>query len=145
MKRQSIIAALLPRAYREQVFGDLHERGFHLRDVANVLPRVWTSCLIRSVTGPVPQLALATDAAIDARTQELARQGARAYQFMVFVWGFCLPYRKHSPDLALWQVLAVCLAIGLITVPGYFVALRRALPLETAFNRSRAQLVSRYR
>ena len=42
-----IITALLPNDYREHVLGDLEERGFRMRDVVSVLPRVWLSALRR--------------------------------------------------------------------------------------------------
>jgi hypothetical protein len=75
MTLQRIVGALLPQEQREQVLGDLHERGFLLRDVLNVLPRVWWSYLVREFSGPVPALARACESAIAARTQKLSLHG----------------------------------------------------------------------
>jgi hypothetical protein len=66
MKR--FLAAWLPRDYREQVLGDLQERGFRLRDIASVIPQVWWSCLRRSAA--VPMLASANEAALRHRAQQ---------------------------------------------------------------------------
>lgn len=50
---RKITAALLPDDYREHILGDLEERGFRLRDVVSVLPRIWLSHLRRSPWSPV--------------------------------------------------------------------------------------------
>lgn len=72
---RQLLSAFLPHDRREQILGDLHERGFRFFDIVNIVPRVWISHLVRAVTGPIPQQA-ASDAAIRGRTEKLARQGA---------------------------------------------------------------------
>lgn len=45
---RKLVTALLPNDYREHVLGDLEERGFRLRDIVSVLPRVWIGALRRA-------------------------------------------------------------------------------------------------
>ncbi len=47
MGLKKVVSLLLPAPYRQQVLGDLQERGFRARDIASVLPRVWWSHLNR--------------------------------------------------------------------------------------------------
>ncbi len=70
--KHRLLSALLPLDYRDQVLGDLQERGFLLRDILSVLPRVWWSYTVREFSGPVPSLARACESAIAARTRKLA-------------------------------------------------------------------------
>ncbi len=72
----NIVGALLPRDYREQVLGDLHERGFRLLDIASVVPQVWWSYLRRA--GSLPRFALATasDAQLHQRTEQFLRRSS---------------------------------------------------------------------
>lgn len=67
MSRHSLISSLLPAEYRQQVLGDLQERGFRPRDAASVLPRVWWSCLCRCFR--VPMLTGAPEAKLRDRAQ----------------------------------------------------------------------------
>jgi hypothetical protein len=139
-----ITRALLPADYREQVLGDLEERGFRLRDIASVLPRVWWSSTMRQWIGPVPQMAAASDAAVLARTGQLARHGAIALVTGgALIWIAYLPFRPGLP-YAPWQVVVMSLAIVVASIPGYFLQLRRTLP-PSNINQARPQLLSAYR
>jgi hypothetical protein len=69
---RSFVSPLLPAAYREQVLGDLQERGFRLTDIASVLPRIWWSHLLRSLT--VPILTGASEATLRRRATQFARR-----------------------------------------------------------------------
>ena len=91
MKLTPIVKSLLPHDYREQVLGDIQERGFRLRDVASVLPRVWWSCLLRAAAGPSSPFS-ASPAAILARTEQLQRQGriTQVLLFTLFLYAFAI-------------------------------------------------------
>ena len=67
MELKTILAALLPESSREHVLGDLEERGFRFGDIVNVLPRVWWSHWIRSLTAPPFVAGGASDAALRRR------------------------------------------------------------------------------
>ena len=66
-----LISRLLPRDYREQVLGDLQERGFSVRDIASVLPRIWWSAARRTLR--VPNLSGASEAQLRQRLTQLRR------------------------------------------------------------------------
>jgi hypothetical protein len=62
----ALLPIVIPRDAREHVMGDLierasakdsngFERGLRLRDVVNVLPRVWFAHVRRAWFGPVPK------------------------------------------------------------------------------------------
>ncbi len=142
---KNIVSGMLPATHREQVLGDLQERGYRFRDIVNVLPRVWWSHLVRTLTAPPPRLARATDATIRARTEQLARQGALAfYGRYVTIWALYIPFRHGPPHLESWQVVVACGVAALLAVPGYFMSLRRALRESNSLNPSRPQLLSAY-
>ncbi len=75
MNLERIVGGLLPRDRREQVLGDLQERGFRLRDFSSVLPRVWWSHFRRQIGGPLPNIAAANEPAILQRIEQLRNQG----------------------------------------------------------------------
>jgi hypothetical protein len=143
MTLHSLVQSLLPTAYREQVLGDLQERGFRLTDIASVLPRIWWTHAARQWTGPVPQMAAASDSAILARTQQLARQGARAAGVVFFAIGILGPV-GNRPPLVGWQVFPMIVACGLASLGLYFIRFRRAIPESGSFDNSRAKLLSKY-
>jgi hypothetical protein len=72
MGLRTITRALLPRDYREQVLGDLAERGFRFRDALSVLPHIWWSAIRRSAL--VPSLASASDAVLSQRVRQFERR-----------------------------------------------------------------------
>jgi hypothetical protein len=81
MKR--LLAALLPAESREHVLGDLAERGYRLRDIASVLPRVWFSHCWREISGPAPCLANASEDAIRRRCRQF--QARRCYSLVAMI------------------------------------------------------------
>jgi len=135
---QTIIRLLLPRDRRDQIVGDLHERGFRLSDVASVLPRVWWSHIHRAVTGPVPHLAAAGEGAILARTEQLQRQGRFTWALAqaVVIWAFAL----NLPDGAsrFWFVAT---SLGGLAVAS---RLRRWPQPALTLDRSRRTLLADY-
>jgi hypothetical protein len=96
-----IIAALLPRNVREHVLGDLTERGFNFRDIANVLPGVWWSYL-RRITA-IPIVEGATDAAFERRFHQFSRETGIAFALIYLSWSVLVTivYRE------LWYLILV--------------------------------------
>jgi hypothetical protein len=76
MGLKSLLPHLLPFEYREQVLGDLAERGYRLRDVVSVLPGLWWTAIRREYVGPIPDYTV-SDATLEERVAELHRQNAK--------------------------------------------------------------------
>lgn len=142
MTLHSVVKALIPHAYREQVLGDLQERGLQFRDIVNVLPRIWWTSIARQWTGPVPRMAGAPDSAIVARTEQLARQGARIFAGLTLAFGISL---LRLPELKGFQFAGTLVVLTLVLIPVYRAAVNRAFDGPLSFEHSRAKLLTNYR
>ncbi len=119
MGLRQLINALLPTAYREQVLGDLHERGFRPRDIVNVVPRIWWSHLTRFPT-PVPE-------DLELR-RSLERHEARRRWFVLFyavALAVTMPYNPGMRTFTLWV-----LGFFAILLPASFIFPSQARKLE---------------
>jgi len=79
---RSLVSLLIPDTYREQVLGDLQERGFRVRDILSILPSVWWSRLYRACT--LPHFTMAGDLRPSLKSQ------ARRSVLNATLFGFCL-------------------------------------------------------
>jgi len=139
MTLRSIVRFLLPAEYREQVLGDLHERGFRFRDVVNVLPRVWGSSIVRTVTGSV---AVGRECAILARSEQLQQDGRRAIAYTLAVV-LATRVLRDFPGTLTTRVALALFIFPLIAVLGRF--LGRSLDPSLSLDRSRSTLLADYR
>jgi hypothetical protein len=132
MRFHSFLASLLPAEYREQVLGDLHERGFRLRDIVSTIPRVWWSHLRRTCTPPTNIPAGATELA--ERLAQSMRQTATDMCLICMSVGFF--YSGRYRELSARRVVIPLLA----ALAGYCFAhlkqryrLRKAPPTREAW------------
>src|SRR5262245_16215158 len=119
-----ILAALLPREYREQVLGDLEERGVRPSDIVNVLPGVWTSHLRRSLFGPPPDYT-ATESTMGARAGQLRAQRVRWVALWAGLGTGSICLRSISAG-TLWGF-----TVGLLAGALVFLALRHFMTGDT--------------
>lgn len=109
-----LLSTLLPSAYRDQVVGDLHERGFRLADIAGTVPRVWWSNFRRSLN--VPNMAGASEAVIRIRMQRVQRMQLLTAMLgaIMFSTGTLLDPRRGDWERAFaWFVPVAMLAVVL--------------------------------
>jgi hypothetical protein len=126
MDLKRVVRALLPRDYREQVLGDLEERGFLLRDIANAIPQVWWSHLHR---GPRYALAAAPDAFLQERTTQFFRRSS----WLTFLWPFlCFQVVIKFIDGPLAVSILIEALFIIVIVAARYASLRRLEHLETA-------------
>lgn len=85
MDLKTVISALLPIEKREQILGDLEERGFRPLDVANVLPLVWWSYWVRQWNTPSFVSEGASDAALHRRATQFMRRRDFSHAFSFFL------------------------------------------------------------
>ncbi len=142
MTLRSMLKPLLPADYREQVLGDLQERGFRLRDVVDVLPRIWGSFIVRTLTGPIPNVAAHGECAILARTEQLQQEGRRAIAYALAIVLATRVLRDLPASLTTRAALALVL-FPLITTLGRF--LGRTVESSLSLDRSRTTLLADYR
>ncbi len=84
MGLKRIVSALLPRDYREQIVGDLEERGFRPRDVLSVLPSVWWSCMLRA--SAVPNLTGANETSLRHRSRQFRRRSGLGWTAIIVLY-----------------------------------------------------------
>jgi uncharacterized membrane protein YbjE (DUF340 family) len=125
---RSIVSALLPADYREQVLGDLQERGFRLTDVATAVPQVWWSHFLRG-RSPRFALAQAPDLILHQRTEQLFRRSS----WLVFLW---ILIQSQSLIALIHGSLEVSLAaeavLFILSLSARYATLRLLEPLATA-------------
>ncbi|MEO5922399.1 MAG: hypothetical protein ABIR70_01085 [Bryobacteraceae bacterium] len=98
MDLRTVLSAVLPLASREQILGDLEERGFRARDILSVLPGAWLAHLRREWLGPVPSLADASEAALRLRAEQLRR--AASVDLLLLMWGQPRLCASRQPGLS---------------------------------------------
>ncbi len=102
-----IIHALLPRAYRVQVLGDLQERGFRRGDVVSAVAGTWVSFARRQWRGP--DLAGASESILRNRAEGFRRRQLAFHLGYLFVFGATrglFRYVSISDVLALFAILS---------------------------------------
>jgi len=112
MGLRNIVSALLPIGYREQVLGDLQERGFRLGDIASAVPKIWWSYLHRSWTLPRFALGGAKDQILQQRVAQFYSQTRWAWA--LFLWAQLQPIVRwiHGPTAV--SLLLECALLALL-------------------------------
>lgn len=87
--KETLVGAMLPLSHRDQVLGDLEERGFRARDIVSAVPAAWIAYFYRDWIAPVPNLAAASDDALRLRLEQLRRGSVTAVALpAALVWTY---------------------------------------------------------
>jgi hypothetical protein len=134
--KKLITSLLLPAGYREQVLGDLQERGFRMGDAAGVLPRVWWSHARRSFI--VPNLAGASDDIIERRTRSLEASRLRWANIWMTAVAATTWFDASRGEIGRW--FWVFCALALLVATGFKIFYPSARSPEPAADRHRRVL-----
>lgn len=124
---KQLVSALLPPESRENILGDLEERGFRLGEMISVTLTARFTAFLRDWTGKVPDLSSADDAAIELRIDRLRQSGRILLCCLMTTFAVSISELTKAP-IRLWWVLCLWLLL-LLFLP--------ALPVPPGSTRER--------